>query len=273
VTSASGEAALHGLRYVRAGSGEATIVLIHELGGSLESFDQVAQKLAGAAHVLSYDQRGAGQSERPARPVTLDQHVADLERLVADLDLPRPLHLVAGAAGALIALAFAGRHPDAVAGLVLLAPAVGADERRRAYLLSRAELCAERGMGAIVDAALDRSYPPQLRTDGARFDRYRQHFLANDPACYAAANRLLAATEPGDLVDALVVPCLVLAGTLDPLRPAEELVVLAARFRHGDFAMVAAGHLMAFQAPDAVATHVERFIAAHPAAATAIQRA
>ncbi|WP_170181818.1 alpha/beta fold hydrolase [Phreatobacter stygius] len=254
---------LHGLAYRVSGTGSRTIVLIHELGGSLESFDAVAPGLDTAAHVLRYDQRGAGRSETPPRPATLDQHVADLGRLVADLGLPHPLNLVAAAAGALIALGYAGRHPDRVASLVLLAPAVSADDARRAYLEARAEACLEGGMAAIAEATLDRSFPAALRPDIQRFASYRERFIANDPVSYAAANRLLAATDLATVIGALAIPCLVLAGTMDPLRPAEDLRALAARFRDGHFAEVASGHLMAVQAPGAVARHVEDFTTAH----------
>ncbi|WP_406811869.1 alpha/beta fold hydrolase, partial [Klebsiella michiganensis] len=92
--------------------------------------------------------------------------------------------------------------------------------------------------------------------DGQRFAAYRERLIGNDPASYAAANRLLAGTALDHLVAGLDSPCLVLAGTMDPLRPVDELRALAARFRHGRFAIVHGGHLMAVQAPDAVADHV-----------------
>ncbi|MBN8939730.1 MAG: alpha/beta fold hydrolase [Rhizobiales bacterium] len=267
MTAACETPATSGLRHEVSGAGDQTIVLIHELGGSLESWDGVVPRLAPFATVLRYDQRGAGRSDRPKAPVSLDRHVADLGELVHALDLPRPLHLVAGAAGALIALDFADRHPHDVASLVLCAPAIGADARRRAYLLERAEACLAGGMDAIADAALERSFPVALRGDGQRFARYRERFIGNDPASYAAANRLLAAADLDHAVAGLDSPCLVLAGTMDSLRPADELRVLAARFRHGRFATVDGGHLMAVQAPDAVAGHVEAFVAAHGQAA------
>ncbi|MGL4285165.1 MAG: alpha/beta fold hydrolase [Phreatobacter sp.] len=269
MTPASDGPAPTGLRYDVSGAGGRTIMLIHELGGSLESWELVAPRLAPLATVLRYDQRGAGRSKKPPAPATLDQHVADLDGLVTSLDLPRPLYLVAGAAGALIALAFAEKYPRQVAGLVLCAPAVGADGRRRAYLEERAEACLAGGMAAIVDAALERSFPVALRGDGERFARYRQRFLGNDPACYAEANRLLAAADLDAIIPRLDSPCLVLAGTLDPLRPVDELRALAARFRNGRFATVIGGHLLAVQAPDTVAAHVEAFMTAHPQAARA----
>ena len=56
------------LRCELTGSGDRTLVLVHEMGGSLESWDDVAPRFAGKRRVLRYDTRGAGLSlDPPAR--------------------------------------------------------------------------------------------------------------------------------------------------------------------------------------------------------------
>ena len=49
-----------GLRYELSGRDDRTVVLIHEMGGSLESWDEAAPVLAANRRVLRYDTRGAG---------------------------------------------------------------------------------------------------------------------------------------------------------------------------------------------------------------------
>jgi pimeloyl-ACP methyl ester carboxylesterase len=56
-----------GLRYELTGSAEHTIVLLHEMGGSLERWDEVAPALARERRVLCCDTRGAGLSPPSAR--------------------------------------------------------------------------------------------------------------------------------------------------------------------------------------------------------------
>ena len=51
-----------GLRHELSGKGAKTLVLVHEMGGSLESWDEVAPKFAATRQVLRYDCRGAGLS-------------------------------------------------------------------------------------------------------------------------------------------------------------------------------------------------------------------
>jgi 3-oxoadipate enol-lactonase len=51
-----------GLRYDLTGSGSKTLALVHEMGGSLDSWDMVLPALAAGRRILRYDTRGAGQS-------------------------------------------------------------------------------------------------------------------------------------------------------------------------------------------------------------------
>ena len=50
-----------GLRYDLTGSGSKTLALVHEMGGSLDSWDMVLPALAAGRRILRYDTRGAGQ--------------------------------------------------------------------------------------------------------------------------------------------------------------------------------------------------------------------
>ena len=52
------------LHYELAGARGPSVVLLHELGGTLNSWDAVAPRLAARFRVLRYDQRGAGLSEK-----------------------------------------------------------------------------------------------------------------------------------------------------------------------------------------------------------------
>ena len=53
-----------GLRYELSGKGSRTLVLVHEMGGSLESWDDVAPSFAPSRQVLRYDFRGSGLSQK-----------------------------------------------------------------------------------------------------------------------------------------------------------------------------------------------------------------
>jgi 3-oxoadipate enol-lactonase len=249
------------LRFAVSGDQGPRLVLVHELGGSLESWDGVAERLEGSHRLLRYDLRGASGSSWPPG---LADHVADLAALVDEIGFTAPLHLVSCAAGGLVTLAFAQHYPYRVASHVFCAPAVTTDAPRRAYLENRAALCRRDGMAAIAEASLDRSYPAECRGDAALFAAYRARFLSHNPADYAEANLLLARTDMAETIAALETPCLLLAGTHDTLRPPDEVRGLALSFRRASIATVTSGHIMPVHAPQAVADHIRRFTAAHP---------
>src|SRR5436853_416330 len=70
------------LRYELSGRGASTLVLIHEMGGTLESWDFVAPQFAAKRKVLRYDTRGAGLSQKVHGALTIDTMTDDLVSLM-----------------------------------------------------------------------------------------------------------------------------------------------------------------------------------------------
>src|SRR5882724_13223350 len=114
------------LRYDLSGSGSETVLLIHEVGGCIESWDDALPAFQGRFRVLRYDQRGFGMSEK-TRAISMDGIVADLVALLDALRIAGPVHLAGCAMGAAIALAFAGRYPARVGRIAVASPATWAN--------------------------------------------------------------------------------------------------------------------------------------------------
>jgi pimeloyl-ACP methyl ester carboxylesterase len=77
-------------------------------------------KIAAFARVCSYDRPGLGWSDPASRPMTLDDHVGDLDRLLTGGGISGPVVLVPESFGAIVSIAFAERHPERVAGIVFV---------------------------------------------------------------------------------------------------------------------------------------------------------
>src|SRR5882672_4601861 len=95
-----------GLRYELSGKGDRTLVLVHEMGGSLESWDDVAPRLAESRRVLRYDTRGAGLSQKVRGEVTLDIMADDIAALLGTFGISGKVALAGIAVGGAIALHF-----------------------------------------------------------------------------------------------------------------------------------------------------------------------
>ena len=247
------------LRLSLSGSGKSSLVLIHELGGNLECWRDVADLVGDACRVLRYDQRGAGLSEKPRRAFTLDDHVDDLLQATLAAGLTPPFHLVGLAAGSAIAVGFALKHSQKVASLVLCCPALSIDPGRRAYLSERADLARSQGMRALIESSLERTFPPEFRQDAERLERYRAIFLSNDPVSYGLASLALTEVDLESRLQDLTTPCLFLSGRGDLMRSPDYVKTLAMKTPGAACAVLESGHIMSIQAPEAVAEQIKVF--------------
>jgi 3-oxoadipate enol-lactonase len=227
------------------------VVLLHEIGGTLETWSPVAA-LMPHFRTLRYDQRGAGKSSRIASPFSLDTQVGDIGALLDALGEHEPVHIAGVAIGAAFAIRFAARHPQRVKSLMLACPAPGVDAARIGYLKMRADAVEREGMSATVENSLTNSYPPEVRRDPEAFAAYRERFLANDPKSYAAINRAFAEFDVTTDLSNIKCPALVLAGVHDRLRPPAFVRGIAGKIPNARYVEVDSGHIMPVQAPHAL---------------------
>ncbi len=90
------------------------------IGGSLfgrQNFAMVWEGLAESFQLISYDQRGYGQTDRPLMRYDLDIWADDLAALLDELRIERA-HVMGTSAGGMIALKFAAKYPDRCIGVV-----------------------------------------------------------------------------------------------------------------------------------------------------------
>jgi 3-oxoadipate enol-lactonase len=247
------------LNYELAGARGPAVVLLHELGGTLHSWDAVAPPLAARYHVLRYDQRGSGLSEKVRQEFSNDVLVDDFEALAKAVGLKPPYHFVTVAAAATQALRFLEKHPGDVGALVLCNPAPGVDASRAAALDERAAFAAREGMRASLPTTLALSYPPQLGERSA-YEAYLGRYLANDPVCFGFAFRALARTNMLHMLPQIRCPAMVVAGRHDTVRPHAGSAELAKKIPGARFEVIQAGHFMPTQGPEPLITLLEDFL-------------
>lgn len=248
------------LRYELSPDTGPALVLIHEMGGSLESWDKVCTLLKGKFQTLRYDVRGSGLSEKIVGDVDLDTHIHDLAALLDTLQIKGPLALAGVAVGAAIAIRFAALYPQRVSHLIGLSPACGVAATHREAMLKRARTIRHEGLKTLIPALLEKTWPPPLRTNPAAFERFSLRWLSADPNSFAAIFAMLARMELDDDLTHLPPHTLLVAGQYDALRPPAEIERLAGFSRHIEALPVASGHFMPVQSPHWVSTLLEHYI-------------
>jgi pimeloyl-ACP methyl ester carboxylesterase len=108
---------LHALVWSQEGT---LLLLVHGFGNDAHVWDEVAPVLAPHYRTVAISLRGHGDSGRGPEPgLDAETLVRDLESAVRALGAPR-LVLVGHSLGGRVAMRFATRNPDAMAGLVLV---------------------------------------------------------------------------------------------------------------------------------------------------------
>jgi 3-oxoadipate enol-lactonase len=248
------------LRYELTGKGDHTLVLVHEMGGSLESWDDVAPRLAESRRVLRYDTRGAGLSQKVRGELSLDTMADDITALLDTLGIAGKVALAGIAVGGAIALHFAARYPERTSAVAVGSPATGIAPDRRVAALERVAKIEATGMAFAVEDSMRNGYAPELRGDVRRFELYRARWLGNDPASYATIWRMLAAANMQDELTGLRCPVLVIGGSLDRVRPPPLAEAVARAIPDARYVEVRTGHYMSVQTPDLISDCIDEFL-------------
>jgi len=121
--------------YERAGAGT-PVLFITGLGGDHQPWAPLAGQLKDQYECITFDNRGIGQSSRPASGYTMSDLTRDTIGLLEALSISRA-HIVGMSMGGLVAQNIALQQPERVLGLVLLGSFAAGDARLNHVLASR----------------------------------------------------------------------------------------------------------------------------------------
>lgn len=250
------------LRFELSGAGPRVVVLLHEMGGTLKSWDAIMPGLRAGHRVLRFDMRGFGLSEKISGGITAEQLADDLRALLDALAITTPVAVVGCAVGGAVALSFAARHPDRTAMVAVSSPSTGIAPDRRQATLEHIARFEREGLRALEAASLEGSYPlPFREREPARFEATRLRWLCNDPASYAAHYRMLVELDLSRQLPRIAAPALLIGCTQDKVRPPAGIAALAAQIPGARFATVESGHFLAAQNPEGLLRLLLPFLA------------
>lgn len=111
------------------------IVVVHGGPGGDLQYLLPLQGLARDHFLIFYDQRGTGLSPRvPKASLTLEHNLDDLHQIVTHYGGDRPVKLVGHSWGAMLSVAYLGRHPDRVSHAVVVEPGILTPEAAKAFV-------------------------------------------------------------------------------------------------------------------------------------------
>lgn len=250
------------VEYEAQGEGPA-VLFLHAFPLGLFMWDAQAAALTPRYRVVRVDARGFGGSGLPGGPLTMERIADDAAAVLSELGIARAA--VGGCSmGGYAALAFARRHPERLAALLLQDTKAGADDEAarqgRAVLARKVR---DEGSSAAADALLGRllgATTRRLRPQLAQ--ELRRRILDTSPEAIASALEGLALrADSRPSLAAIAVPTLVLVGEEDEITPLAEAEALAAAIVGARLARIPeAGHLANLENPSAVNAAVLAFL-------------
>lgn len=248
------------IRYALSGDGPQTLVLFHELAGSLDSWSGLVQLLPEGFRILRADMRGSGMSEKLRGLLDMDLVCDDIASLLDALGIEDKVIVAGAAVGGAVAVRFAMRHAQRTRKVILIGPALGVPPERHAAALGIADMLDEKGMRAIAGDVFPKAFPDHLWLNEDEKRKAQARWLGADPEGYAAAYRMLVKAETRRELAEIACPVLALAGRHDPFGTPEIIETAAKNVRDCRFSVVDGGHFMSIQNPDRVAEAMRDFL-------------
>ncbi|MGQ0838971.1 alpha/beta fold hydrolase [Actinokineospora sp.] len=265
------------------------MVLVHGLGGSHLNWSLVGAALAEHRRVVAVDLGGFGLTRLPPLRATVQANARLVDRFVREI-VGAPAILVGNSMGGMVSILQASARPAAVAGLVLIDPALPVPAQRPDLQVARRFLLyAVPGLGEatmwltrrrtgsreLVQAVVDLCFADPSRASAAVIDAgvlladERRTTKGAEVSFMAAARSLTAVLARPARYRAmqrdLPMPVLLVHGDRDRLVPVAAARKAAADNPHWDFAeLTGVGHTPQLEVPDLVVDRILGWTGRHP---------
>ena len=220
--------------------GATPILMIQGLGASKNAWNLQRIAMATRFRIISFDNRGAGRSDKPTEPFTLEQMAEDA---IAVLDAARieTAHIVGASMGGVISQIVAVKHPHRVRSLTLVCTACRNHPWRQELLQSWAKTAEEKGMIEVgKEAAQWVMSPRSFRRLVPAFTwmgplaalRPRHSFVSQIDAILKTREDLV------DQLSTITAPTMVIVGNQDILTPRGDSEEIAERIPNAELVVI-----------------------------------
>jgi len=258
------------LHFDESGKGD-PVLMIMGLGASSAAWDpELVADLAKSFRVVTFDNRGTGQSDKPDIPYSIEMFADDAAGLLEHLQIPAA-HIFGVSMGGMIAQEFALRHPRQAHTVTLGCTTAGGTNSVPPPPESLKVLTAPRE-GVAPEEIIRRGWPLSYTPEYIRDHRDKLEAaiprLLKHPTPPFAFQRQLEGTytlKTWDRLPQIKAPTLVITGAKDVLIPAKNSELIAARIPGAKLHLIAnAGHGFMSEAREEFARIFVPFAKAHP---------
>jgi 3-oxoadipate enol-lactonase len=241
------------INYRIEGEGDETIVLVNGLADDLDSWGYQTPALVEAGfRVLSFDNRGVGESDKPTGPYTTALFAADAKALVDRLGITG-FHLVGVSMGGMIAQEYAIAYPGDLRSLTLACTYAAPGPFCSRMFELWAEMAEAMGLKSVMqDVTLWAFTQDFFETRGAELAEFEEAMatLPQPVDAYLAQLSSIQTHDATARLGQITAPTLVLAGELDILIPVELSRRLQQGIAGSQWTTVPGGHACCWEHPE-----------------------
>jgi len=238
----------------------APVLLMHGLGYTREGWGPLRELLARRYRVLSYDNRGIGESEIPPGPYTVHDLAADALQVLDQAGVERA-HVLGTSLGGMASQLLAAEQQDRVDRLVLAGTTPGG---AAAFPLPQQTLALMAEAPTLPPEVALRRFVENALSPGSTFVdevcAYRQAHPP-DPAGWAAQAAAGMGWAANGRLARIAAPTLVVAGTADAVVDPRNAELLTDAIPGARLELIeGGGHLLFWERAEEFASIVERFL-------------
>jgi pimeloyl-ACP methyl ester carboxylesterase len=230
----------------------APVLLMHGLGYTREGWGPLRELLARRYRVISFDNRGIGESQIPPGPYTVEELAADAVAVLDEAGVERA-HVLGASLGGFAAQVVAADYPERVDRLVLACTSPGG---AGAFPLPGGTLRLMAEAPSLPPEVALRRFVENALAPGAREELVDEIFAYRqahppDPAGWAAQAAAGAAWDANGRDERIAAPTLVVTGTADQVVDPRNSALLADRIPRARLETVeGAGHCLFWERPE-----------------------
>jgi 3-oxoadipate enol-lactonase len=240
------------------------LIAIMGLTGSRGHWRGFAERFADRHRVITFDNRGVGETSVPQGPYSTAQMADDALGLLDHLGIGTAI-VFGVSMGGMIAQELALRAPDRVTKLILgCTSAGGSTLTLEPDTLAAFGSIGQDGAEATIRRLLSINFSPKFLSERADvFEELVQYGLAHRMKSTGFFGQMLAVTshDASARVSELRMPTLLVTGNVDRLIPSENTRTLATAIPHARVVMLdGVGHMFWVEAPEATESAMRAFL-------------
>lgn len=247
----------------QAGRGQ-PLLLIHGFPLNHEMWRPQIETLARNSKVIAPDLRGHGQSPPTPGPYSMDMLADDCATVLEKLGVQQPVAVCGLSMGGYVSFALFRRHPQMVAGLILVATRSGADtEEAKKNRENAAEKVRTEGIEPVIEGMLPIMMSPKTYQEQVDLVQQVEGIMAQTSPDGMMSDLMGMKSRPDSTptLEMINVPTLILHGADDQIIPISEAEAMHAAIHGSQLKIIPdAGHLPNLEQPLLFNQAVEDFL-------------